>query len=122
MYTRYTGIGIGHYAQYRPPMSLNHDINIPGIHCEPPVAVDEHIDDKCGPSTHNDGVKSAEEAPMDPNASEELDVGDYDDNEENPEDSELEEDAMDEDFGSEEDEYYDDNDNDGGPSGFQVKF
>lgn len=86
------------------------------------MAVDEHIDDKCGPSTHNDGVKSAEEAPMDPNASEELDVGDYDDNEENPEDSELEEDAMDEDFGSEEDEYYDDNDNDGGPSGFQVKF
>jgi hypothetical protein len=63
-----------------------------------------------------------EEAPVDPDGSEEPNVGDYDNNEENLEDSELEEDAMDEDFGSEDDEYYDDNRDDGGPSGFQVKF
>ena len=114
MYACYTGIGVGHYAQYNPPTSLNHNIDILGIHCEPPAAVDEHVDDKHGPSTDNDGVNSAEE-----DSNEEPDVGDYNDDEEDPEDSELEEDAMDEDFGSEEDEYDDDNDSD--PS-LQVKF
>lgn len=104
MYARYTGIGVGHYAQYHPPTSADLTNNL-GTQCELPTATTEDYDG----DTFTSDVKSTTESDSD----DEPEIDDYDDSEDDSEDTEPEEDGMGSDFASDEDGYGEEDDCDG---------
>ena len=98
IFARYTGVGVGHQAQYCPPASLNqktHSSNSTGIQDELPAAADEYSDEDDSYASNDGGD------PPSASADEESEDNDgYD----GAQDSEPDEDVMDEDAWNDEDE------------------
>jgi len=110
MFIRYTGLGVGHHAQYRPPTLVNPEVRDPSDKCD---------DGECDGDKHNNehdsrpgdgGMEDPRMAAMDEEPTEDDESDDSDSESEQLEDSESDGDETDKDSPPESDDADSDND------------